>query len=327
MRILKVAALLAILTPAVHGGKDVSYDPLVVPDGAKAAVHDLEVRDAGRDREIPVRVYLPAGKGSHPVVLFSHGLGGSRENNAYVARHWAQRGYAVVAMQHAGSDEHVWRGVPAAQRRDAMKRAASGESFTARAGDVKAVLDQLTRWNGDGGHLLHGRLDLEKVGMSGHSFGAVTTQAVSGQSFGKFGPRFTDERIDAALAFSPSPPGRGDPQAAFGKVSTPWMLMTGTRDTSLVVQRTTPEKRRHVYTHLPDGDKYELVLHNAEHMAFSDRTLRGGEHRNPNHHKVIRALSTAFWDAHLRGDPAAKGWLRGDGPRGLMEEKDLWRLK
>jgi hypothetical protein len=41
-----------------------------------------------------------------------------------------------------------------------------------------------------------------------------------------------------------------------------------------------------------------LVLHNAEHSVFTDRPLPGErEPRNPNHHRVILALSTAFWDA------------------------------
>ena len=55
--------------------------------------------------------------------------------------------------------------------------------------DVPAVLDQLEAWNKTSGHQLAGRLDLTRVGMSGHSFGAITTQAVSGQTFPLAGPR------------------------------------------------------------------------------------------------------------------------------------------
>jgi hypothetical protein len=49
--------------------------------------------------------------------------------------------------------------------------------------------------------------------------------------------------------------------------------------------------------------------------------------RNPNHHKVILGVSTAFWDAFLRQDPAAKEWLNGKGPRSIMEPKDTWKKK
>ncbi|MEZ5304881.1 MAG: alpha/beta hydrolase [Verrucomicrobiales bacterium] len=180
------------------------YDPLATVKEAKVAVSDAEVEDTGRDRAIPIRIYLPESGGKHALILFSHGLGGSRENNAYVAEHWAKRGFAVAAMQHAGSDAAVWKDAPAAKRFGALQKAANLESFMDRAADVKAVLDQLAKWNGEDKHLLKGRLDMERVGMSGHSFGAVTTQAVSGQSFPLRGRALTDDRIDAAVAFSPS---------------------------------------------------------------------------------------------------------------------------
>ena len=83
-----------------------------------------------------------------------------------------------------------------------------------------------------------------------------------------------------------------------------------------------------VYPALPPGAKYELVLYEAEHSAFTDRPLPGeAGRRNPNHHRVIVALSTAFWDAHLRGIAAARAWLDGAGPRSVMEEKDRWQTK
>jgi hypothetical protein len=40
---------------------------------------------------------------------------------------------------------------------------------------------------------------------------------------------------------------------------------------------------------------------------------------------VILALSTAFWDAYLRGDAEALGWLNGSGPRSVMESNDQWQ--
>ena len=51
--------------------------------------------------------------------------------------------------------------------------------------------------------------------MCGHSFGAVTTEAVSGESFSMTGRQFTDPRITAAIAFSPSSPKRGSAAQAF----------------------------------------------------------------------------------------------------------------
>jgi len=193
---------------------------------------------------------------------------------------------------------------------------------------VPAVLDQLAKWNAETGNALVNRLDLQHVGMSGHSFGAQTTQAVAGQSVPIVGQRNTDPRIKAAVVMSPGGPRRGgDFKAAFGDVKIPWLLMTGTKDTSPIGGQTI-ESRLAVYPALSAGDKYELVLHNAEHSAFTERALPGDQQsRNPNHHRVILALSTAFWDAFLTGDSSAREWLNGTGPRSVMQEKDRWQYK
>ena len=88
------------------------------------------------------------------------------------------------------------------------------------------------------------------------------------------------------------------------------------------------KSRLAVFPALPPGGKYELVLDRAEHSVFTDRPLPGDtEKRNPNHHRVILALSTAFWDAYLRDDAAAKAWLDGDGPRSVLEKDDRWQRK
>jgi hypothetical protein len=41
---------------------------------------------------------------------------------------------------------------------------------------------------------------------------------------------------------------------------------------------------------------------------------------------VILALSTAFWDAYLRGDVGALAWLNGPGPRSVTEPDDHWQF-
>ena len=229
------------------------YDPLAVSDAELPPPVDLTLTDAVRSRDIPVRAYLPAVGGAAPVVLFSHGLGGSRENSPYLGEHWSRRGYAVVFLQHAGSDEGVWRGRPYAERMASMQQAMGVENFRLRVEDVHAALDQLATWNAEAGHALAGRLDLEHVGMCGHSFGAATMQAVSGQKFLLGGNSQTDKRIKAALLFSPSSPRRGmTPAAAFSEVTLPWMLMTGTRDVAPVGEQTV-ESRRAVYAALPAG--------------------------------------------------------------------------
>ena len=106
------------------------------------------------------------------------------------------------------------------------------------------------------------------------------------------------------------------------------MLMTGTKDLVPLIGKADMKSRLAVYPALPPGGKYELVLDRAEHSAFTDRPLPGDtEKRNPNHHRAILALSTAFWDAYLRDDPAAKAWLDGDGPKSVLEKDDRWQRK
>jgi predicted dienelactone hydrolase len=317
--------LLVIPASVLIAGSDAAYDPLLV-DKYQPAQQDLTVKDEKRSREIPIRVYLPKEKTPAPVVLFSHGLGGSREGSAYLGNHWAARGYIAVFLQHSGSDESVWKGKPPAQRMAAMRAAADLENFMLRVDDVRAVLDQLDQWNKASGNPLSGRLDLKRIGMSGHSFGAVTTQAVSGQTFvSGAGP--TDSRIKAAVIMSPSGPRRGGNAMAFGSVKIPWMLLTGTKDTAPIGDADVAS-RLSVFPALPVGGKYELVLFNAEHSAFTERALPGdSQPRNPNHHRSILALTTAFWDAYLRVDPNAKKWLDGDGPRKVLDKEDRWQRK
>jgi len=358
-----LSAALCLLPPTRSRAAPTGYDPLRTDARARFDVIDDDVLDAARDRRIPVRLFVPAAAAPLPaaaapaaraspvpapaaplpaaplpVVLFSHGLGGSRAGSAYLGEHWARRGYLAVFLQHPGSDAGVWQDVAPGARREALARAANLRSFADRVRDVGATLDQCARWNagdGDGG-ALRGRLDLARIGMSGHSFGGVTTQAVSGQRFARGQRSLADRRIRAAIVMSPSlprtsagalPRDAGDAAAAFGSVEIPWLLMTGTRDTAAIGGQTV-ESRLAVYPALPPGGRYELVLDDAEHSAFTDRALPGDARpRNPHHHRAILATSTAFWDAFLRGDDAARRWLESPAVRTVLDPADRWQYK
>lgn len=283
--------------------------------------------DAARSRTVPVKIYRVKSAEAKPVIVFSHGLGGSRENGVYLAEHWARQGYVGVFVQHPGSDESVWKEAGRGERLAAMKQAASGRSLLDRLGDIPFVLDQLELWNAESGHALHGALDLGHIGMTGHSFGAVTTQAMMGQKF-PLGKSFPDPRIDAFLPMSPST-GRGlSASEAFGHISAPVLCMTGTEDTSVITPEMTAASRREVYAALPAGDKYQLVFEGGTHSAFSDTALFN-EKRFDHHHGAIQTISTRFWDAYLKGDTAAKAWLRSEQPKtgAKLTEKDVWEWK
>lgn len=301
------------------------YDPLKIPSD-KIETVALTVTDLDRKRDIPLLVYLPKSTKPSPVIVHSHGLGGTKNTSQFLGKHWASRGYVCVFTQHFGSDDSVWKNVPRLQIMRAMKKAASMENSNLRVGDVHSTIDQLEAWNTTPGHPLKGRLDLDHIGMSGHSFGAVTTQRVSGQAM--FGRRSnTDPRIKAAIPMSPSSHRSGDGKKAFGKVSIPWLCMTGTKDIGKIGGADLAS-RLGVFPGLPKGGNYELVLFEAEHNVFTETSIRaGGASRNPNHHPAIKAVSTAFWDAYLKEDKAAKSWLNSDAIRSVLEPKDSWKTK
>lgn len=313
---------------AARSASAADYDPTVMGPQSAAADHryDRVVRDESRQRDIPVLIRHSARRMRMPVVLFSHGLGGNRQGPDYLQRWWTARGYVTVFLQHAGSDDAVWRDVPPAERMGALRQAATAGQLYQRMRDVVAVLDALALWQAARmPRPLDERMDLGRIGLAGHSFGALTTQAVSGQRLPPAVPgAWPDPRIKAALVLSPSVPAGGAAEA-FGQVAIPWMLMTGTHDGSPIGPA--PD-RLGVYPALPPGRKYQLVLDQAEHSAFGDAALPGDRlPRDPRHHRAVKALSAAFWDSTLGGNAAAAAWLDGDGPAGVLAPQDRWARK
>lgn len=319
MKLLPSVCLLMLALSPVLPGKSASYDPLKVAD-VTIVSKPLTVHDAKRNRDIPIRVYLPESKKPAPVVLFSHGLGGSRDNNPYLGNHWAKRGYAVVFIQHPGSDDSVWKDLAPRERMAAMKQAASATSFVERVGDIPAVLDALAIWNVEKENPLFGRLDLKHIGMSGHSFGAVTTQSMAGQSTAGGRISFADSRLTAAVMMSPAPPKTGDPDEAFSTIKIPCLLLTGTRDSS-PIRDMEPAERLKVFPAIRNAPVWQVVFDGLEHMDFGER---GGSQEGKRYHRAILALTTAFWDAELKGDKRALEWLNGDGAKSALTKDDKW---
>ena len=117
------------------------YDPLRVSQDADLRFSDFTVKDAKRNRELPIRVYQPpkeSGTELAQVVIFSHGLGGTREGSPFLGKHWSARGYIAVFVQHPGSDDSVWKDLPLATRMAAMQEAASVKNSLLRMQDVPA---------------------------------------------------------------------------------------------------------------------------------------------------------------------------------------------
>ncbi len=297
---------------------------------AEVATANYEWADADRDRTVPVKIYYPnRGAGPFPVILFSHGLGGSRETYAYLGRHWAGHGYVSAHLQHPGSDNAVWEGEQ--QPIDALRAAAlDPRNAIDRLGDVSFVLDQLEDLN-RAETPLHGRLDLKHVGIAGHSFGAHTTLAAVGQV--AVGPRgwelsWADPRISAAIPMSaPVPKQRDRLDRVYRNIRVPCLHMTGTLDASLIGE-TAVADRRIPFDHITGAEQYLITFEGGDHMIFSGRPRStAASSKDAVFQSLICAGSTAFWDAYLKENEEARTWLTDGafattlGENGTLEVK------
>lgn len=270
------------------------------------SISDAPWHDAQRNRLLPVKLRVPQGARHTPVILFSHGLGGSREGGKVWSEHWATFGYLVVHIQHPGSD-HASQ--PA--------YANSLQQYLARIQDVRFVLDELQRRQLAHDPLL-AQADLTRIGMSGHSFGAQTTLALSGMRLGhavENGDIPFDARVGAALAFCPTTAGpettESDYAFRFGSMLQPFMTITGTDDGEPSSIGYAWQNRQIPYQYMPGPGKYLLVLKGADHWVYVGqpgvpRTVR------PQDAVITRwtkLATTAFWDAHLKSDMNARAWL------------------
>jgi predicted dienelactone hydrolase len=270
-------------------------------------VHRFDWTDAGRNRLVPVKIYLPEGKGPFPVVVFSHGLGGSREDYEYIGRHWASHGYASIHPQHL---------------RDALELA----DAVARPLDVRYVLDRLETANREPGPL-QGKLDLRRAGMAGHSFGAWTTLAVAGQTVPGEGTRLADSRVRAGIAMSPSlPAGKMDPGEVYGAIRMPILHMTGTLDDSPMGSFPKAADRRIPFDHIRGAEQYLVIFDGGDHHIFVGYRAERGS-KEALFLDLIRQSSTAFWDAYLKEDAAAKRWLAEGGFAAALGTAGRWETK
>ena len=260
---------------------------------------------AYRDRIVPFKLYMPRlTDGPAPVVIFSHGLGGSRHAAPYLGHALARAGYFGFFIQHPGSDAAILEGAQSPediQRRMQAAIKVPG-NMVDRFADLPFVLDQLERMNET--TKLAGKLDLNRIGMIGHSYGARSTMAAAGQAFGFFGTRFKEPRIKAGVPLSPNVtvrPGQSL-EGIYDRIDIPLLHITGSGDGMMGDEDFDPMSRTVPYRSITAHDQYLLVLDGATHSTFSGREDDGdgGEVQD-----VFALLVVLFLYAHLRGDVAA----------------------
>src|ERR1051325_7963753 len=64
---------------------------------------DTSIHDAKRNKDLPIRILTPKSGGPFPVIVFSHGAGGSGKNYFGLTGFWASHGYAVIQPTHSDS--------------------------------------------------------------------------------------------------------------------------------------------------------------------------------------------------------------------------------
>lgn len=271
------------------------------------------------NREVALKFYYPDNQSltDIPLVVWSHGLGGSIDGAAFISRFLAQNGYAVLHVNHLGSDSGLWEGKPGHPwdiiRETNIPRSAS----LARFMDVPFVLDNMHEFFAAYPDVKD-RIDYNNIGMSGHSFGAMTTQVMMGMMFPDeqgILQDYSDSRFKCGILYSPVPEfhlSGSLPDTVYAPINRPLFHMTGTDDSS-PVEGFGYERRLDVYNH-SRGERCLMILKDGDHMIYNGS--RGKLGQNPNrerHEEIIKIAALAYWDAKLKGDKDAWTWLTGDG--------------
>lgn len=206
-----------------------------VTTGARRIV----VHDAAADCEIPVVVFYPSAaapetlrfgpyslpgrmdaptaRGSMPLVLISHGTGGSNLVYRTLAAYLAQHGYVVAQPEHPGNN------------RNDNSLADTDENLRLRPKHLSLVVDALLS-----DVALGDQLRDEPVAIIGHSLGGYTGLALVG-GVPQTGPAaepievVPDPRIQALVLLAPATPWFQGP-GALAAVTTPILMLTAEQD-------------------------------------------------------------------------------------------------
>lgn len=299
-----------------------------------AATHiDGMCHDAERQREIPWRAHLPEPlEEPCPVIIFSHGLGGSKNNYMYIGQHLADSGYICFHIQHPGSDVGVWKG--ARSRAQIMQKLQASirdpNNAINRYRDHGTFLDYLETLNQEHARL-QGLLDLQRIGMAGHSYGSRSTLAAAGERISPLKISYRDQRIKAGVLMSPNQSEwiKGNAREWYTDITIPLFHMTGTEDGGVLAhqQGMTWEDRIKPWQAITAEAQYLLVLDEADHRTFSGlRSQIGREKpRDQEHLQLIKTGVQYFFDAYVRDQAAAQTYLHETYKEQCSKHRFEWK--
>ncbi|CAD5372687.1 Acetylhydrolase [Rubrivivax sp. A210] len=280
--------------------------PLAAAEPPPVDTWDLDWTDSARRREVPVRLYLP--RAAHagapaPLMVFSHGIGGSRRGYMWLGQHVAAHGVASLHLQHVGSDRQIWTGGNLWGVVGRLHDAAQEGEAVARVQDWRFAVDTLLD------SVYAPRVDASRIVAAGHSYGANTTLLASGARVPRPGGAIAlhDERVRAAIVIS-APPfyGEGEPRKILSSIAVPSLHVTATEDIIRIPgYYSGADDRVAVFDATGGPRKWLAVYEGGSHSMFTDRGGTGGALLNPQVKAATQSLVLAFLQTVFDGDETA----------------------
>ena len=292
----------------------------------------------GRPVDLQVRVSAPATGTGLPVILFSHGHGGSNNVsslNGYapIASLWAAAGFAVIQPTHLDSRT---------LSRQLADTPGAPFFWRSRAEDMSRILDRLDEIETTVPQLA-GRIDHRKIAVAGHSLGGHTASLLLGARIA--GPdtgeeaNLTEPRIKAGVLLAA--PGRGGAilngwmagqvpffnTTDFSTMTTPALVVAGDKDDSRHFTDVGPDWHADPYRLAP-APKTLLTLFGAEHLlgGISGYDAAETTDESPERVAALGLLTSAYLRTQFQpGDhawqAACEALTTGLDPAGQVESK------
>lgn len=299
-------------------------DQFVTRGSFEVGTSQITIFDKKRGKELPLTVFYPKSKGSYPLIVFSHGAFGRGAMYYPLIEHWVSHGFITIAPTHEDSIKVYGRETirQAIRNSDADRRTAIREAMTLwkeqsfrkwqkRPEDVSFIIDSIDviekKLNN-----YPCRIDKNKIGVGGHSFGAQTAQIIGGTIAGGTS-ELEDRRAKAILMISPQGVERSKimKEDSWKNFKRPMMVITGTNDQGRNGQDYT--WRLDPYKLSPQKDKFLVIIKGAYHGFGGINTSRGPSAgpKNSDHVSWVQASSLAFFDTYLKGSKNASRYLKG----------------
>jgi predicted dienelactone hydrolase len=280
---------------------DVAIESLEI-DPVRMRYKDLlAAAPACPSRTLPVTVDAPAQSGL-PLVLITHCHACTRLSNATTAIRLASHGFAVVSVEHAG--DTLW------EKLDGVEAEIDTAELEVRTADVRVVLDQVIA-----GGTPVGAIDATRIGVLGHSMGAVTAGRVAE----------TDPRIGAAAALCAPMENPLVGGVTLANITAPLMFVVAVEDNSItefgnrfIRDNFTAATVPAVKLEIPDAGHWSvsdldgLVDMFAPGCGAAERQTDGEPftYLDPDAGRAIAAsYATAFFKAKLQHDGLAERYL------------------